>query len=732
MRILVLLCWCLCFSWGSFAQKKTPDRAKTPQEIERLAKYYFDQGDYFRAANLYKFELGLALNSEEEQDVNQKYEKSLSLFNLTNELVMAVINNNEIRRKEVTSQILALNPDDQLSSSSMLIVLERPNNNIKSLDKKDKEDKQTIRYAEELIAKKRYYEAYRYLIAFKGKSPKIDFMIATLDKKIKNIREVKEDSCDSKKYISLRKKMDNHYLKCELQQAKSVATQIFEMDCYKNDLYSHRLVRTINGVQQELRALKELRNSGDQSKQEFILQGYKKLIIKHKPCVEWDYFYYVYYKAERKRAKNPCDKSLLEAYFEAQKISGTLATNERVQEKIEVLKDCADCQDKIALFIKLSSEAKELFGKCQLDDALVRFTQAEQILGGCTSEIIVKIQDEWVLVKQNIEEKKSIKKRFDFLILQADGLSKNNKCDKAYPLYLEAENIYAECFTVDKGELKRKMKTSYCCRQNYLFDSLLNASKRSTELNYRQDRKRFFLLALDLVKKDSLRCISEPQIKKLKDTLCREYQIECPPLDNTKKIYIDSSAYYNVEVFGGAFYDNPALKSVVRPKLPAWGWGGWNIGASFILRDKKTEFKGTVSFTQNRYDISQNTNNKETFDYGLVKAGAEISPYLSKSKKMIRLYTTFGVHTAVSTNATYTKNDIATKIEKPLSGIFGVKLGLGLIYKQKWTVTGLFNLDANNESMISLAPLSISQTSNQTLGINVGYRIFTKYPKTKN
>jgi hypothetical protein len=125
------------------------------------------------------------------------------------------------------------------------------------------------------------------------------------------------------------------------------------------------------------------------------------------------------------------------------------------------------------------------------------------------------------------------------------------------------------------------------------------------------------------------------------------FQANFQLLSKVKKLIVYS--VYNVEVFGGAFYDNPALKSVVRPKLPAWGWGGWNIGASFILGDKKTEFKGTVSFTQNRYDISQNTNNKETFDYGLVKAGAEISTYLSKSKKMIRLYATFGVHTAVST-----------------------------------------------------------------------------------
>ena len=143
--------------------------------------------------------------------------------------------------------------------------------------------------------------------------------------KIKGIEAIESNltPCDEKTYISLKNEMDRLYQNCELQKAKNIAKDILQLDCYKNDRRTLSRLRQINDEQSQLREIASLNSgnrAGDSHNREYIIPIYNRLLKTHRSCVEWDYFYFVYYTAERAKSSDPCNKTAIKWYLDAKQI----------------------------------------------------------------------------------------------------------------------------------------------------------------------------------------------------------------------------------------------------------------------------------------------------------------------------------------------------------------------------------------------------------------------------
>ena len=555
--------------------------------------------------------------------------------------------------------------------------------------------------------------------------------------KIKGIEAIESNltPCDEKTYISLKNEMDRFYQSCELQKAKNIAKDILQLDCYKNDRRTLSRLRQINDEQSQLREIASLNSgnkAGDSHNREYIIPIYNRLLKTHRSCVEWDYFYFVYYTAERVKSSDPCNKTAIKWYLDAKQISKTWAAKERIDEKILVIENCIKCDDKIALFEQLSSRAKQFYNQCQYEEAKALYAEAEKISVGCTSDKVNRIKENWVKIGQDIDLNNSIVQRFNRLKTEADSLMELKQCIEAYKFYKEADTLRTKCNKLVKSDLVAKILKAKCCNFNQLFDNLVDSSKRAHNLLLYKDGSRLADSALYLANRKAQNCIPFPKIKSLEAYICETYGRNCPPLPPSPPPPVaDVTPYKGFEIVVGAFYNNPTLTSNNRLTLPSWGWGGYNVGVNYILgTDGFGEIKFGAMFSKNHFQIDQPYTNIENFDFELLKIGLEASFRLRKRTPSFP-FLNFGMAINTPLKFEYNMGNKAVNDRNYLSTGVGLKVGLGFVIKSRISLSLSYDLVANLlDTKAANPPIFLTKSVYKTVGFNVAYR-FIKRNKAK-
>ena len=728
-----ILLWAVSLSFLGVSQKKATLVAKSPQEelVER-AEYYLSIGDYFRASNLYKYCLTALVYVENEEEIRKKFNFSKQLYTLQNRLYSAIIAGNETQIQTLSDEILRLNPKDRIANMGKetpisAIARKTSESPPKPTNSPPLEPSITLvmKKARQLNNSGKKQEAIAILQPYKG-NEEVDRLIDAI--KRENVKPPVADSkpCDEARYTALKNQMNVLYASCRLEDAKSKALFIRQMECYQNDRSALRIFDDIQDIQQGLRNIATWRSGGDVSKREFIIPEYERIFKKNRNCVEWDYFYYVYWSAERMRTNDPCNKEIIPRLLTAQRISPALAQKENISQKITTIENCINCEDKINLFISVANSAKERYRRCQYDEATALYDEAQKILASCTSAKVEQLMKEWGDIKIEIEANRRITTRFNWLKTAADSLRALDQCEVAYQYYLAADSLQTKCGVLVKTDLTKKLVNANCCRINQIFDNLLDSSKRAQRLNLFRDGSRLADSALVIGRLNS-ECVSLQKIKSLEDYICQTYKRECPPPPLPP---IDTTSYRGIELVSGAFYNNPTLSSSVRSNLPAWGWGGLSGGVNYVVGNKYGELKIGALFTQNHFEIQNQFAENEKFDFQSIRVGADANIRLIRK---IRTYpfVSLGGFGNFPLNFSYKSSLNLNSVEGAsyLSGSFGFRAGLGVAIKNRIAVALTYDrvgLIEEGSFKASLAPLYLDKSIYQTFGVNVSYRLVKK------
>lgn len=694
-------------------------------EINKCIK----QGKYIRADNICRFLLRSSNISDEDKNLIQDKINWIShLRNLELDIVVAV------KKKKYNDAIVLIDKNKKQGISSRetrelsetLNRLEKYKNTSieqRYLDKADEYEKEG-----------RLQRAIEILRLFPN-NPNAKIKIASITNKEKEkpfLSNSTQTPCDKEVLNRLKREMEKEYATCHLEDAKSKARAIKQMNCYSNDRTANRILENINDIQIALRNIAAWRSGGDNSKRDFIIPEYERIFKKNKNCVEWDYFYYVYSSAEKMRANSPCNKEIIARLLTAQRISPTLAQKEGIAQKIASIENCVDCEGKISLFVTLFNSAKNQYRRCQYDEAIGLYQEAQKVLSSCTSSKVEQLTKEWDDIKGEIEINRRIITRFNWLKSAADSLRALDQCEVAHKYYLEADSLQTKCGALVKTDLATKIASSNCCRLNQQFDNFIDSSRRAQRLNLFRDGLRFADSAL-VVGRNNPDCISAQKIKGLEDYLCLTYKKGCPVVVVLPKT--DTTIYRGFEITGGTFYNNPTLTSSVRTNLPSWGWGGWSGGVNYIVGNRHGELKIGGQFSQNNFKIQNQFADNEEFDFQLIKAGLEANIRLKKRTKTYPFVTIGGFgNFPLSFNYKSTLNSNSVKGASYLSGGFGFKAGLGIAIRNKITLSLVYDrvgIIEENSFKANLGPLFLEKSIYQTLGVNASYRIVKVVNKNK-
>lgn len=721
--LLSILFW---ISILGISQSTRPPVSKSPQEIlTERAEYYFKIGDYFRANNLYKYCLTALVYVENEEEVRNKLNICKQLHYLQNQLFYAITKGDNNLIQTLSNKILKLNPEDNIAKMSKGVQYDI----VIGTGITPSQKAVAMKKANELNQKGKKNEALAILEPFKGDKEVERIKEAIKKGGSKPVDEVNEDQCDKEAYNRLKREMEKEYASCHLEDAKAKARLIKKINCYSNDPITNKVLENINDIQTALRNISGWRSGEDNSKRDFVIPEYERIFKKNKNCVEWDYFYYVYLSAEKMRANSPCNKEIIARLLTAQRISPNLAQKEDIAQKIASIENCIDCEGKISLFVTLFNSAKNQYRRCQYDEAIGLYQEAQKLLSSCTSSKVEQLTKEWDDIKGEIAINRRITTRFNWLKSAADSLRALDQCEVAHKYYLEADSLQTKCSALVKTDLATKIAISNCCRLNQKFDNFIDSSRRAQRLNLFRDGLRFADSAL-VVGMYNPDCISAQKIKSLEDYLCLTYKKGCPVV-----VALDTTIYRGFEITGGTFYNNPTLKSPVRTNLPSWYWGGWAGGVNYIIGDKYGELKISGQFSQNYFKIQNQFAANEEFDFQLIKAGLEASIRLKKKTKTYPFVTigAFG-NFPLSFNYKSTLNSNSVKGVSYLSGGLGFKAGLGIAIRSKITLSLVYDrvtIIDNGVFEANLGPLFLEKSIYQTLGVNVSYRMVKMVNKNK-
>lgn len=543
--------------------------------------------------------------------------------------------------------------------------------------------------------------------------------------------------CEDKKYANLNIQMQVAYNKCQLQEAKRIGKQILQLECYQNNRTTLRLLNDIAITQQQLRNIADWKSGADNSRRDLIVPEYEKVFKKNRNCVEWDYFYYVYYSAERMRANDPCNKNAVGRYLQAKRVSETLAIKENIDQKIAAIDQCTDCNSKSTLFVQITNEAQRLYKQCRYEEALKRYKEALPYNCSEKTQGIANVWENELLPQ--IKRNQIQANRFIMLKSSADSLAALGECQDALKYYQSADSIQIDCIKLNKQDLSVKIEKMQCCVDLKKFkglrdtvvlalrgDLILNTDSK---LNTRAFCRRA-INALNLANNN--KCIDTTEASRLFDMSCKICRVDfptffkcpVPPPDTIKK-------YQGFELLAGGFYNNPVVASVVRITLPTWGWGGWNIGINYFHSFQSFgEWKIGANFSNNHFEIKQPFAEKENFDFQIAKFNAEFDWNLQKKKKSYP-FLTLGTIINIPLKFTYqTGNKILTD-KNLLANSVGLKTGVGYVFRRRSVISFTYDFAPLFKAEAAKSPVLITESQYMTFGVNFRYRFLKQKLITK-